>query len=107
MFDVVITPSAELDIQENYRWWYVNRSQEQAIRWYVALYNSIENLRDVSDRCPLASEAESLETPIRQLSFGLGRLPSHRVIFVIADQQVVVLRVRHVSQSDLTRNDLL
>ncbi len=73
MFDVVITQSAELDIQENYRWWYdIFDRIEQAIRWFCSLYNSIENLRDVPDRCPFASEAESLENanPPTELWFG-------------------------------------
>jgi hypothetical protein len=57
-------------------------------------------------RCPAAREHDEYAGDLRQLAFGLGRRPTHRIIFGIEDQTVTVLRVRHTSQRDLRAEDL-
>lgn len=106
MFEVLITPSAEVDIQRNFHWWYENRSQDQAIRWYQSIHESITTLKKFPERCPTAPEAELLGIPIRQLSFGIGSHPTHRIVFLIRAELVIILRVRHSSQQSLSDSDL-
>jgi plasmid stabilization system protein ParE len=43
---------------------------------------------------------------LKQLLFGIGRRATHRVVFIIENNQVTVLRVRHSAQDALTLEDL-
>jgi plasmid stabilization system protein ParE len=105
MARVIITGPAKQDIQADYNWWAENRSVEQARRWYLGIHAAIRSLRKKPDRCPRATESDLLAEGIRQLSFGLGRRPTHRIVFAIDGGTVVVLRVRHISQDALSLDD--
>jgi plasmid stabilization system protein ParE len=106
MARVIITGPAKLDIQEAYEWWSNNRSPEQAKRWYVAIRGAIRSLRKNPERCAIATEIDLLAEGIRQLNFGIGHRPTHRIVFAIDGHIVVVLRVRHVSQDALSGDGL-
>ena len=106
MAHVILTGPAKRDILAAYDWWKENRSAEQADRWYVGIHAAIKSLRDVPHRCPLAAESDLLAQGIRQHLFGLGRRATHRIVFAIDDNTVVVLRVRHTSQDALSWDDL-
>jgi plasmid stabilization system protein ParE len=43
---------------------------------------------------------------MRELHFGVGARPTHRVIFTIVKQTVVVLAVRHAAQNVLRPEDI-
>ena len=43
---------------------------------------------------------------LRQITFGLGNKPTHRVVFEIRGDTVYVLAVRHLAQADITPNDV-
>jgi plasmid stabilization system protein ParE len=103
---VIVTGPAKRDIQQDYDWWANNRSVEQAKRWYAGIRAAIRSLRTNPDRRALAIESDLLAQEIRQLSFGLGRRPTHRIVFAIEDETVVVLRIRHTSQDALLPEDL-
>lgn len=105
-FPVIITGPAKDDLQAMYDWWAKNRSTEQATRWYLGIHAAIVSLSNMPERCPLATESELLEQGVRQLLFGLGRHPTHRIVFGIDGQSVIIFRVRHTSQDILTGNDL-
>lgn len=106
MARVIITGPAKRDIQTAYEWWRENRSAEQAIRWYFGIHDAIKSLRDTPERCSLAPETDLLAQGIRQLLFGLGRRPTHRAVFAIDGDTVIILRVRHAAQDSLTLDDL-
>jgi plasmid stabilization system protein ParE len=106
MARVIVTGPAKQDIKEAYEWWANNRSVEQAKRWYVGIRAAIHSLRKNPERCALPIESDLLEQGIRQLSFGIGRRATHRIVFAIEDQTVVVLRIRHTSQDALLPEDL-
>ena len=105
-FEVVVTERAEADIEANYVWWRTNRSCEQAEAWYDAINPAIQTLSTQPNRCPLAAERGLLPSGLRQLLFGIGRRPTHRIVFTVVDDQVVVLRVRRVAQDVLSESDL-
>jgi len=44
MPDLVISEPAEADIQSAYDWWRLNRSAEQAERWFEGIYAIIRSL---------------------------------------------------------------
>lgn len=102
MFQVTISSLAEDDIEQAFQWWAENRSISQAEQWYRSIFKAIDTLRSLPDRCPLAAESFEMKIPIRQLLFGLGRgRATHRVLFRISGDSVVILRVLHVALGDL------
>lgn len=101
MFEVLITDLAESEIFEAYRWWSENRSEEEAERWYESIYPAIHSLQNMPRRCALAADSLTLPGEVRQLLFGIGRRPTHRILFEIEGDQVTILRVRHVAQDAL------
>ena len=106
MAKVVITGPAKRDIEDSHEWWSTNRSAEQASRWYRGISTAIKSLRQHPERCSLAIEHDLLKRGVRQLLFGLGQRPTHRVVFTIDGDTAVVLRVRHASQDALAADEL-
>ncbi|MEQ8848366.1 type II toxin-antitoxin system RelE/ParE family toxin [Botrimarina sp.] len=103
---LVITDAAKRDLQAAHDWWADNRSAEQASGWYSAIKGKIDNLKLSHRRCSLAAENSLVDQELRQALFGVGRRVTHRIVFTIDDNRIVVLRVRHVAQRTLTRDDL-
>ncbi|MEX2315798.1 MAG: type II toxin-antitoxin system RelE/ParE family toxin [Pirellulales bacterium] len=103
---VIISGPAERDIEVAYAWWKKNRSEEQANRWYTSILAEIRSLSSMPERCSMAEERDLLSAGVRQLLFGLGRRATHRVVFAIDGDDVIVLRVRHSSQDALSLDDL-
>jgi plasmid stabilization system protein ParE len=106
MFQVIISRPAERDIEAQHDWWAENRSAEQAARWHIAYLRAILDLKNHPERRPLASENGSWPFDVRQLKFGLGRRATHRAIYRIVGDQVVVLRSRHLAQNALRLDDI-
>ena len=79
MYRVLVAEPAELDIASAYEWWRSEKSAEQAERWYAQIGHAIETLRASPERCPVSPESELLATGLRQLAFGIGRRPTHRM----------------------------
>ena len=103
MAKVEIADPAKEDIQEAYDWWSENGSAVQAAEWYERIFEAISTLESMPERCPRVSESGLSRAGVRQLLFGIGFRPTHRVIFhfdVDADT-VTILRVRHHGQDEL------
>jgi hypothetical protein len=49
----------------------------------------------------LAPENERFPYEVRQLNFGIGRKPTHRIVYTIRPREVVILRVRHLAQQNI------
>ena len=101
MHNIIIMPLAELEAQANRDWWATNRSAEQATRWYEAFAKSVLSLEQKPDRCVLAPENGQFPYEVRQLNFGIGGKPTHRILYTIRATDVVVLRVRHLAQQEI------
>jgi len=106
MFHVIITEPAEADIRNAFEWWRDHRSANEAQRWYDNIIAAIAALRELPERCPLSPETDLHPSGLRELHFGVGRHPTHRIVFTIKASSVIVLRVRHSAQRDLTQEDL-
>jgi len=104
-FSIRITEPAEADISHAYHWWRNHRSREQADRWYDGIYPAIGTLRDMPRGCALAHDQDACEVELRQLLFGIGRRATHRILFTIEDDTVVILRVLHHAQQDRTSDN--
>jgi plasmid stabilization system protein ParE len=107
MFRILITGPAKRDIQAAHDWWVKHRSKEQAGRWYAGIHAAIQSLEHMPERCGLATETNLSIAGVRQLLFGLGRKPSHRIVFGIEGDEIIIFRIRHTSQDFLSPDDLI
>ncbi|RIK88326.1 MAG: hypothetical protein DCC67_00750 [Planctomycetota bacterium] len=102
---VYLTDRAFQDVDGACDWWARHRSAEQAWRWREACVKAIDSLPGLAATCPVVSERDELGIELRQLAFGLGRRPSHRVVFEIRPDIILVMRVQHLAQRELSIDD--
>ena len=105
-FRVVITEQAEREWQSAFDWWTEHRSKRQADRWYAGMANAIADLSANAELYSRSRERDRFVFEIRDLLFGLVRRPTHRAVFTIRGDEVVVLAVRHLAQRDLVPGDI-
>lgn len=103
---VVTSMRADADIEAIGRWWAEHRSATQAKRWVDGILNAIQRLTADAERHSTAIENDRFPFELRQVNFGLGRGPTHRVLYTIRPDCVYVLAVRHVSQDAVGLDDL-
>ena len=96
-FRVLLTIRARSNFDAAYLW-YRKQSSEVADRWYRGIRNAIRRLNQNPDRFPLADEDDTFPYPLRELLYGLGRKKTHRVLFVVRPNAVVIYAIRHVAQ---------
>jgi plasmid stabilization system protein ParE len=106
-YRVTILPRAKLQLVEQCCWWSEHRSAEQAFRWLDGFEAALGSLADSPDRYAVARESDQFDIAIRELHFGLGSRPTHRAVFGIRGDEVIVYAVRHLAQRDLGPDDLL
>ena len=105
-YRVVLTDRADRELESSAEWWSQNRSPDQAARWYARFSDAIASLRESPERCPLAPENGLFPFEIRELHYGLGSRPTHRAVFTVRPDMVLVLTIRHAAHATLTENDL-
>lgn len=103
---VTILPRAKRQLFEQALWWSKNRSQLQAIRWLDGFERELARLAHNPERCPIARENDQFEFEVRELRYGLSRRPTHRAVFEIRLDEVIVHSIRHLAQRDVTQDDL-
>jgi plasmid stabilization system protein ParE len=98
-YTVVTTERAAREIEDAAAWWAHQHSVEQAERWYQGIRSAIADLADSPERCAVAPEQQrGLPYDVRELHYGLGSKPTHRVLFTIVGETVLVLTVRHAAR---------
>jgi plasmid stabilization system protein ParE len=105
-YTVVMTERAARDIEDAADWWARERSAEQSQRWYQGIRTAIHGLAKAPEARPVAPERNLFSYEIRELLYGLGAKPTHRVIFTIIHETVLVLTVRHAARRPLRPEDL-
>jgi plasmid stabilization system protein ParE len=98
-YQIFIQPTAFLEIENSYRWMCDNLNAETADQWYYQLQDAISSLQEFPNRCPLSPEASPIGREIRQLWVGKRR--KYRVIFVVEEEVVAIIHVRHSHQPPL------
>lgn len=106
MAEVKLTERAYQQLKSSAQWWADNRSSTQAVRWYEAFLRALVTLERNPERCALARENESMPVEMRELYFGLGRRKTHRAVFAIRPDYVVVYAIRHLAADDLSPEDI-
>ncbi len=104
-YTVIVTDPARDQLLEIARWWAVNRSSEQAIRWYDGFCESLKSLGELPEIHRFARENDQFKDELREFYYGLTRR-THRAIFRIDGDIVRVLAVRHLAQDDIRPDDL-
>ena len=106
-YRVTILPRAKQQLLEQALWWSENRSAEQALRWLEGFEQALASLADNPERCITARESDAFDAVIRELRYGLRHKATHRAVFEIRADEVIVLSVRHLAQRDLTPDDIV
>ncbi len=96
-YRVTITPGAEQDLRTAYRYIRQQGAPKAAISWLAGARKKINTLAEHPERAHFAPESTSFHEPIRELLYGRGNRGSYRILFVILDDAVFVLHIRHGS----------
>lgn len=102
-----ITPLAQSELDEDAHWWARHRDPEQSIRWLKAFDRAMSLLIERAQALPLARENDNFPIELRQMTFGLGRKVTHRAVFEIRGDEIVVHAIRHLARDDLTPEELV
>lgn len=106
-YRVAFTSKSRLEFFETALWWAENRDAAQAARWLEGFQASIDSLTENPERHAVAHETELFRFPLRQLLYGLGSRPTHRALFRVREDKVVIIYgIRHVKQQDFTPSDI-
>ena len=105
-YRVTIQPRAKRQLLDQALWWSENRSAEQAFHWLEGFEQALSSLASNPERCSVARESEIFDIVIRELHYGVRNKPTHRAIFEIRQDEVIVYTIRHSAQRDLTPDDL-
>jgi plasmid stabilization system protein ParE len=106
MRPVIVMDRARQELEDGCRWWAKNRSHEQAERWYDGFSTAIKGLATSAEQYAVAEESKEFPIEIRQLNYGLSGRPTHRALFTIRPDMILVLRVQHLAQGPLTSDDI-
>ncbi|TWU30093.1 hypothetical protein [Bythopirellula polymerisocia] len=63
-------------------------------------------LASTAETHPLATEKALRKAGIQQVSYGLGRRPTHRIIYAVDRGNVVIYRIRAFKQDKIDLGDL-
>jgi len=96
---------AQTDAQRIYDWIH-DRSPDGANRWWAAFREACQSLEQSPERHALAAEAKQCDRNIRQLLFKTRRSKYYRLLYVVAESEVHILRVRGPGQPELTDDEL-
>lgn len=97
---VQLTERAQRQIEKIYEW-YAIRASAGAERWYAALLDCLHSLLQQGENCPVAAESEQFPVELREAVFGVRKRVTHRVLFVLRPESIVIYAVRHLAQDDV------
>ena len=104
-YRVTLSSRAELQLYTSALWWAENRSTEQSIRWLDGFQRALHGLCENPDQWPVAAESPAFPFSARQMLFGLGRTKTHRAIFEVRSDEVIVHSIRHLAQDALSTKE--
>lgn len=102
---VLLTANAEAQLAEAVSW-YVRHDRSVAARWQAGFGALIRRLPRIAKRASPIPESEHFPVKMQQVEFGLGRTKSHRVVFVVRPEAIVVYAIRHLAQDEFTPRDV-
>jgi hypothetical protein len=104
-YEVVLTDGAKRQLDEACSW-YVGNAPHVADEWYDGFIAALAGLAENPERFGLAREDGVFPIEIRQLQYGSGKRKTHRAVFSIHGNRVVIRSIRHLARRDLKDGDL-
>ena len=104
-YRVLVLPRADDQLVASAQWWSERHSSVEAIWWLDGFRTALEGLCVDPERLPLAREDQFFPFTVRQLLYGPGRKKTHRALFEVRDDEVLVFAVRHLHQRDVSPED--
>jgi plasmid stabilization system protein ParE len=101
---LIITPRAARNRDDAFEWYCANYSKEYADRWYDGISKAVESITANPLLCHKARESHLAPFELYEFLFGKRRY-KHRILFTIENDAVIILRIRHSAQRDLTGDD--
>lgn len=105
-YRVILTPNARQELYDDAIWWAEHRDADQAARWLDGFELTLRTLAENPEKHPLASENDVFPVELRQMHYGLSKRPTHRTVYEIRGDEVIVHGIRHLARHDLTQDDL-
>ncbi len=105
-FRVSVLKRARSDAESIYAW-LRQQSISGATAWYEAFDGALRKLASDADNAALAPEADFVGARLRQRLFRTRRGKRYRIIFIVLENEVRILRVRGPGQAPLTAIDLV
>ncbi|QDT36423.1 type II toxin-antitoxin system RelE/ParE family toxin [Stratiformator vulcanicus] len=88
-YRVKLSQRAERQLLEAVEWYEVNAPQFSE-SWYRSILQSIATLETDPHRLPHAREDHHLQMELRELHFGYRKRMTHRILFVVRDDEVLI-----------------
>jgi plasmid stabilization system protein ParE len=98
-YEVIITPSAKADIFEINTWLLENYPDFEE-KWLWQISEAMISLSRMPKRCPVSEESSAFDIEVRQLLCGNKR-HVYRILFLVEETNVYILRVRSTRQRRL------
>ncbi len=103
---LVIMPEAHEGLLRNAQWWAKHHSVEQSERWYDGFVDALFQIPDHKHQHPLARENDAFPFELRALHYGVSSRPTHRALYTIRPDSIVVLTVLGAAEQDFSPDDL-
>ena len=104
-YEVILTERAANQLGEACAW-YIENAPHVANDWYNGLLEALNLLETNPERFSLARENDAFPIEIRQLLYGSGRKKTHRAVFSVHEDRVVIRSIRHFARRDLQSDEL-
>ena len=105
-FKLRVLASADRDLQSIFDF-ISEQSPEGAGRWWNAFLDAAARATSHPGQCPFAPENSLVDQELRQFFFKTRRGKKYRAIFTIADDELLILRVRGPAQGPLADDEVL
>ena len=102
---VILQPRAWRDISEICDYLGQHYTSASVEAWYEGCIDAINSLARQPERCQVARESAKLGVELRQMLYRRYR-SVYRILFVIRNEDVRVVCVRHSARDHLTPRDL-
>ena len=105
MYTVILTEPADRDV-DDILCWLKERSLRGANSWLASYHRAIASVQEHAGSFGLAPESPDHPEAIHEFTFSTRHGNTYRLIFILCDNMVHVLRVRGTGQSLLSRDEL-
>ena len=85
--------------------WYAEQNADVADNSFKGIVAAIKELGTGAERFGLARENDPMPFELYERRYGLGKRITHRVLFAIRPDKIVIHLIRHVAQRDINEEE--